>query len=146
MHRIRTCTPLLVAALAAALASLQGCASTNVGASGQADQQSAQKATAAEENAIVHQVTQADQDATHSTQAMQGRGAILWVNGLGCPQCASNVDLQLKRMRGLSIIRPDLSTGKVEVSFVGSRRPSPQDFSNAIADAGFTLVKIESVQ
>jgi copper chaperone CopZ len=103
-------------------------------------------AAAMEENAIVHQVSEADVQATHSNEPMTGKGAILWVNGLGCPQCASNVDLQLARMPGLAVVRPDLSTGKVEVTFVGSRRPSPQQFSDAIADAGFTLVKVESMQ
>jgi copper chaperone CopZ len=123
--------------VASVVGSLSGCASGGAAAS---------SAKAMEQNAIVHQVTDADVQATHSTEPMKGKGAILWVNGLGCPQCASNVDLQLNRMRGLAIVRPDLSTGKVEVSFMGSQRPSPQQFSDAIADAGFTLVKVEAMQ
>lgn len=75
---------------------------------------------------------------------MTGSGAVLWINGLGCPQCATNIDLQLKRVGGMQITPADLSTGKVEVLFVGKKKPSPKQLAEAATEAGFTLMKIES--
>jgi len=98
-----------------------------------------------EENAVTHQVQRADIDATHNTEPMKSGTAVLWVNGLGCPQCATNADLQLKRIRGVSNIRTDLGEGKIYMTIAGgSKNPSPQRFHDAIEDAGFTLVKVES--
>lgn len=96
-----------------------------------------------EENAVVHVVTKEDEAATHSKEAVTGTGVVLWVNGLGCPQCATNADKQLERLKGVASIRTDLGTGKIHVGLAGDRKPSPHDFSEAMLDAGFTLVKIE---
>ena len=132
----RSCVPslLLCSAFLGCAALLAGCQSSG-GAAGMSPD--------TKENAIVHTTTAADLAATQSKEPLQGSGAILWVSGLGCPQCASNIDLQLKRIPGLTLIRPDLSTGKVDVSFTGRSRPSAYTLSEAVHDAGFTLVKIE---
>jgi copper chaperone CopZ len=99
-----------------------------------------------EENAVVHQVSKADVDATHTTEPIQSSSAVLWVNGLGCPQCATNADLQLKRIRGVTNIRTDLGEGKIYITLTaGSKNPSAERLSEAIADAGFTLVKVETL-
>lgn len=99
-----------------------------------------------EENAVVHSVSQADEAATHSKSPLDTSKVVLWVNGLGCPQCATNADLQLKRIRAVSGVRTDLGQGKIYVDLLGKgAKPSPHDFSEAILDAGFTLVKIESL-
>jgi copper chaperone CopZ len=101
---------------------------------------------ATEENPVTHQVTKSDLDTTHSTEPIKGSSAILWVNGLGCPQCATNADLQLKRIRGVSNIRTDLGEGKRYLTLTaGSKNPSAERLSEAIADAGFTLVKVETL-
>jgi copper chaperone CopZ/outer membrane murein-binding lipoprotein Lpp len=111
---------------------LSGCASTQSG-----------DRAAMDANAVVHVVSQADEAATHSKEPISGDKATLWVNGLGCPQCASNIDFQLKRVRGVSDVFTDLSNGKVTVSLAGGRPPSPHLLSEAVKDAGMTLVKIE---
>lgn len=96
-----------------------------------------------QENAVVHRVSEADLAATHGTAPIVGSSATLWVNGLGCPQCATNVDFQLKRIKGVDEVKTDLATGKVAVTFTGKQRPTPQRLSEAMLDAGVTLVKVE---
>ncbi len=103
----------------------------------------AAKSKAMEENAVVHHVSESDLEFTHSKQALEGTSATLWVNGLGCPQCASNIDQQLKRTRGVTGIRTDLGTGKVYLTLNGTSNPSPFTLSERTLDAGFTLVKVE---
>ncbi|HYF14381.1 MAG TPA: heavy-metal-associated domain-containing protein [Phycisphaerales bacterium] len=125
----------LCALLAAALAAgaLVGCAGS--GASSEDG-----------ENRIYHEVSAADKEAAESDAPVKGNSAVLWVNGLGCPQCASNIDLQLKRIKSVETVHTDLSNGKVHVTFKEGRaqRPSPRALGDAAEDAGFTLVKIEA--
>lgn len=97
-----------------------------------------------EENAIIHTVTPEDVAATRSKAPIQAESVVLWVNGLGCPQCASNIDKQLLRMTGVKSVYVDLSNGKVTMDLRPQARPSPYRLSEAVADAGFTLVKIEA--
>lgn len=106
---------------------------------------SGQKSTAEamKENAVVHHVSESDIEFTHSKKALEGTSATLWVNGLGCPQCASNIDQQLKRTTGITGIRTDLGSGKVYLTLNGKANPSPYILSERTLDAGFTLVKIE---
>lgn len=123
-------------ALFTGVASMLGaCASGSSGTSGMGKE--------VEENAIVHTVTPEDRAFAESKQAIAADTAVLWVNGLGCPQCASNIDLQLERVRGVKSVNVDLSNGKVTVGLGGTDRPSPSRLGHAVADAGFTLVKIE---
>lgn len=97
-----------------------------------------------EENAIVHTVTDEDRALAASKEPIAADSAILWVNGLGCPQCATNIDLQLERVIGVKSTNVDLSNGKVTVGLAGDRRPSPARLGKAVHDAGFTLVKVET--
>ena len=92
---------------------------------------------------VTHSVTPADEAATHSREPVTGREAVLYVNGLGCPLCATNIDRQLERLPGVAGVQVDLSVGKVTLAFEGDRRPSPHQISEAVEDAGFTLVKVE---
>jgi copper chaperone CopZ len=92
---------------------------------------------------VVHQASDDDRARTKSTEPLEWDSALLWVNGLGCPQCSNNVDRQLKRISGVQDVRVDLSAGKVTVKFVPGRRPSAQRLSQAMDNAGVTLVKIE---
>lgn len=130
-------------ALVLALASVASLASCAAGGGG-GGEGSAASTAAMEENAIVHTVTDDDRAFAASKQAITADSAILWVNGLGCPQCATNIDLQLERMRGVNSVNVDLSNGKVTVGLSGDRRPSPAQLGKAVGDAGFTLVKVET--
>jgi len=96
-----------------------------------------------EQNPINHTVTDEDRAATKSKTAITTDGALLWVNGLGCPLCASNIDHQLKRVRGVKAISVDLGVGVVKLNLIQGRQPSPYTLGEAVEDAGFTLVKVE---
>lgn len=102
-----------------------------------------EKQTQYEKKPINHEVTTADRAAADSHEAITTEGAVLWVNGLGCPLCATNIDSQLKRVKGVKALSVDLSVGRVKVNLVPGRQPSPHTLGEAVEDAGFTLVKIE---
>lgn len=98
-----------------------------------------------EEKPITHTVTPADLEHAKDTKPIATTGAVLYVNGLGCPLCASNIDRQLKRVRGITSINVDLSVGRVELGLLAGKQPSPARLGEAVEDAGFTLVKIEEL-
>ncbi|CAN5857069.1 hypothetical protein BH11PLA1_BH11PLA1_20650 [soil metagenome] len=118
---------------------LMGCAA-NSGSAG------AGRSGTMEENAVNHVVSPADLATAHSTAAIPTENVTLWINGMGCPQCVTNVDLQLERIRGAKDVRVDLGSGKVTARFVETPRPSPQDLFQAVDNAGLTLVKVEAGQ
>lgn len=113
---------------------LLGCASGPNAASGEPQY---------EEGSIVHQVTAQERAYADSREPIGAESAVLWVNGLGCPLCATAIDKQLLRMDGVGSARVDLSEGKVYLGLTGQRRPSPHALGEAVKDAGFTLVKVE---
>lgn len=97
-----------------------------------------------EEIAVVHSATPEETAEIKSTAAITGDRATLYVNGLGCPLCASGVDKQLERLDGVKTVKVDLSTGTVILGFEpGAKHPSPDRIAEAVEDAGFTLVKIK---
>ncbi|MDX2130798.1 MAG: heavy metal-associated domain-containing protein [Planctomycetota bacterium] len=111
-----------------------GCASTGGASGGEG---------ATEENPVFHQVTEADVRAVESKEPLSSDGALLYVNGMGCPLCATNIDRLLARKRSISTAVIDLGAGTVLVGFEGGRaKPSPYDLREWVADAGFTLVKV----
>jgi copper chaperone CopZ len=67
----------------------------------------------------------------------------LWVYGMSCPKCVSNVDLQLRRLPGVDAVAINMGLGLVTVSMSGASRPSPQQLAGAVDDAALTLLKIE---
>jgi copper chaperone CopZ len=142
MIRLSRSVTLALAVCGAALAPafLGGCASSG----SQAAKGSAATEPEYEEGAVLHQGTAADKAALASKTPLESSAATLYVNGLGCPLCATNVDMQLKRVPGVSNMQVDLSTGKVDIAMAGPVKPSPKRLADAIADAGFTLVKIET--
>ncbi len=81
-----------------------------------------------------------------STTPIESQTATLVVHGMGCPLCASNVDLQLARVKGVEKVSVDMSSGRVEVALAEApkSRPSRAALTQAIKDSGFTLVRIET--
>lgn len=93
---------------------------------------------------VVHHVSAADMAGAKSAAPIEGMTAVLWVNGLGCPLCATNIDKQLVRVDGVDSVDVDLSNGKVTLLLKpGAAHPSPAVLGAAVEDAGFTLVKVE---
>lgn len=73
---------------------------------------------------------------------LPGKGAVLTVIGLGCPQCASNIDLQLAAVRGVGKVEVDLSQGLVVVDFDAEPHPSRRDLATAVHESGFSILAI----
>jgi len=71
------------------------------------------------------------------------RTALVWVNGMGCPLCATNVDQQLRRVRGVEAVKINLGTGIVSVSLDPKLTPPEAALAQAVRDSGFTLVRIQ---
>jgi copper chaperone CopZ len=69
--------------------------------------------------------------------------AVMWVHGMGCPQCSYNVDLQLMKVPGVEKVRVDMGTGRVFAQLSPSRPPTSEQLSQAIKETGFTLVRID---
>jgi copper chaperone CopZ len=102
-------------------------------------------ANAPEEHRIYHEVTQADLEHARSTEPVRGSAAALWVNGMGCPLCATNLDRQLLRLKGVTAVNIDMAAGTALVTLdPKAAHPSPAQLGHAVADAGFTLVKVEA--
>lgn len=70
---------------------------------------------------------------------------LLHVRGMSCPQCITNVDLQLLALRGVQRAHVDMGAGTVRVAVQGDDRPAPADFVRAVERAGFTLAGLEIV-
>lgn len=97
-----------------------------------------------EENIISHEVTAEDRAKAQSKQAIAANEAVLYVNGMGCPLCATNINMQLERVPGVTDVKVDLGVGKVTIGMLpGTKHPSPAVLGEAVEDAGFTLVKVE---
>lgn len=98
------------------------------------------------EDSVEYTITEADKKALESTTPLKASQAALMVNGLGCPQCASNVDVQLTRLPGVDRALVDLSTGVVTLEMSGAKRPNPRQLREAVLDAGFTLVRVQELK
>jgi copper chaperone CopZ len=82
----------------------------------------------------------ADLGAVSSDQADT---AVMWVRGMGCPQCSYNVDLQLMKVPGVEKVKVDMGTGRVFAQLSPSHPPTSEQLSQAIKETGFTLVRID---
>ena len=92
-----------------------------------------------------HTATAQDKEFLASTTPLTARWAVLYVNGLGCPLCATNIEKQLERLKGVQSSAIDLGTGTATLALLhtpGTTPPSPAAIHKAVTDAGFTLVKI----
>lgn len=97
-----------------------------------------------EEKPINHHVTAEDMAKAQSKSAIAADNAVLYVNGMGCPLCATNINMQLERVAGVRSVAVDLGVGKVTLGLMpGAKHPSPHVLGEAVEDAGFTLVKVE---
>lgn len=80
------------------------------------------------------------------TATAHAHTAVLYVHGMGCPQCANNVDSQLKKVPGVESVIIDMGSGKVTAKLSPSHHPTRDQLAKAIDNTGFTLVKIEMPQ
>lgn len=125
-----------------ALLGLLGALVASLGLWGCAGGSSSATASGGEAGAVTHQASEADRASTHGSSPVQGPYVRLAVNGMGCPQCVTNVDEQLERQLGAKDVRVNLESGIVTARF--DRVPTPDQLNKAIDDAGLTLVKVEA--
>lgn len=124
--------------------SLGGCANGGAGGgSGRVAAKSSAAGAMSQENAVVHTYTPAEYAQAHSAEAIRSTRATLYVNGMGCPLCVSNVDKQLERVKGVESVKVDLGAGTVDVGLMGKTKPSAAQLAEAVDNAGLTLVKIK---
>ncbi len=72
-----------------------------------------------------------------------GPVATMWVLGMSCPFCATNLEGQLEKVKGVTKISIDLGTGKV-VMFLDPTMPVTKEaITKAVDNSGFTLDRIE---
>jgi copper chaperone CopZ len=103
-----------------------------------------QKGASDDGDGVVHAATASERVAATSREPIRADHVTLYVNGLSCPLCATNVDRQLERLPGVGNVNVDFSSGEITLTLSGERRPSPHQIGEAVADAGFTLVKLET--
>lgn len=96
-----------------------------------------------EESGPVYTATASEARYIASTSPVEPGAITLFVNGMGCPLCATNIDKQLERLDGVSDVVVNLGDGKVALNVAGEKRTSPKELGEAVEEAGFTLVKIE---
>lgn len=141
----RLITTILLMCGAAMAGHLSGCASGPAASGGGPSTSRAVAEGRAEPGAegLIHRVTEADLATTRGSQPVEGQYVKLWVNGMGCPQCVTNIDFQLERRLSATDVRVDLGEGVVYARFPRTR-PTPDQLRNATTDAGLTLVKVVS--
>ncbi|MGD9688936.1 MAG: heavy-metal-associated domain-containing protein [Phycisphaerales bacterium] len=91
---------------------------------------------------LIHARTAADTEYLRSREPITADRLTLYVDGMGCPLCVTNVDKQLLRLKGVKNVQVDLGAGTVEVALAGPDRPTPHRLSEAVTDAGNTLARI----
>lgn len=100
---------------------------------------------AVEEEGVVHSATASETAALKETAPIGGTEVVLYVNGLGCPLCATNIDKVLEREDYTRSVSVDLGQGTVTLGLKpGETAPSPKELADLVHDSGFTLVKIST--
>ena len=126
----------------ASLVTFSGCA-----AGGSTKDASTSTMKADSDQGKVHSASAEESKYLGSDEPITNNTIILYANGLGCPQCASNIDLQIKkRVPGAESVYVDLAEGTATVDIIPGtkRRLSPKQYEDIVGDAGFTLVKMTS--
>lgn len=109
------------------------------------DLSNSKQVTEGSETSWRHNPTDADKAYLASTEPISAKWATLYVNGMGCPLCATNIDKQLERVAGVAWMYIDLGHGVVQMQLADhGSRPSPNALTESVSDAGFSLIKIRT--
>ena len=65
------------------------------------------------------------------------------IMGLACPFCAFGMEKELKKVAGVDDVEIELKAGLAYISTPIEQRPTKERLEKIIADAGFTVGKIE---
>lgn len=109
------------------------------------DMSGSKQVVSGSETSWEHTPTAADTAFLTDTKPLTSKWATLYVNGLGCPLCASNIDRQLERLPGVAWLYVDLGHGVVQLNMSDKgERPSPKLLADTVHDAGFTLIRVKA--
>lgn len=73
-----------------------------------------------------------------------GTGALLTVEGLGCPMCAESIAVLLEGVDGVAGSSLNLESGVVDVRFESGATVSRSALASAVIDGGFSLRAIQA--
>src|SRR5512138_3330352 len=82
--------------------------------------------------------TQTRADASTET-LVRGSGAVLAVEGLGCPMCAESITSLLADVDGVASSKVNLEDGTVDVSFEPGAAVPRSELARAVTDGGFSF-------
>ncbi len=88
----------------------------------------------------------ADDADSRATMPVVADSAVIWVQGMSCPKCVTNVDLQIRRLPGVSNVAINMNAGTVAVTFDGINRPTHRELRGAVEDAGLSYLRAEYAQ
>lgn len=71
------------------------------------------------------------------------RTATIWVKGMTCPFCASNLETYIARIDGIELVDADLATGRVLVQVTRIESDTEAALRKAVDDSGFSVSTIE---
>jgi len=74
-----------------------------------------------------------------SSEVVRGSGAILTVEGLGCPMCAESITALLSDVEGVASSKVNLENGTVDVAFKPGAAVPEASLARAVTDGGFTF-------
>lgn len=63
----------------------------------------------------------------------------MYVTGLSCPFCATNLERSMTKLPGVQDVSVDLGTGEAKVMLIGKDRPTYEQLEKAVKDSGFTF-------
>lgn len=86
---------------------------------------------------------QVDRTAVNDEVMPSGPVATMWVKGMACPFCATNLEGQLEKIKGVKKITIDLGTGKVVMVLDPTMPATKEAMARAVDNSGFTLDRIE---
>jgi len=78
------------------------------------------------------------------TTLVKGPSTTMLVHGMSCPLCAKNVDIELRRIKGVSFVTADLGEGHVVVTLDGSAPVTRGQLARAVNDSGFTIKSFQN--
>ena len=86
---------------------------------------------------------QVDLTAVNDEAMPAGPVATMWVMGMACPFCATNLEGQLEKIKGVTKISINLGTGKVVMALDPTAPATKEAILKAVDNSGFTLDRIE---
>lgn len=80
----------------------------------------------------------------NDTTVVKGTSSTMLVWGMSCPLCAKNVDIELRRIKGVATVEADLGEGFVYVTLDGSAPVTRGQLARAVNDSGFTIKSFQN--